>query len=216
MYQDSTEVKQQRIKQTLNEMFPPQTKILFFCLTSSRGNLHVLLSSSVPLILPLILHCPHVKSKVHIQTDPGQQSRGHQSMKWKKKTTPLPCSPRSNPSETAQHLIKLIKWLDQLPVMVSGPHNAVERECTLTEVNPQSNSSWQNKLYNYWWHEFTQWINSRAMCAMYWAVFNYQSKPFHPALAFISSNCHHYKIAFRMFVFFLNIYFFGFLLYVLV
>lgn len=29
MHQDSTEVKQQRIKKTLNEMFPPQTKSLF-------------------------------------------------------------------------------------------------------------------------------------------------------------------------------------------
>lgn len=78
----------------------PHRERVFFCLTSSRGILHVLLSSSVPLILPLILHCPHVKSKVHIQTEAGQQSRGYQSMKWKKKTTPSaslsPTQPRWN------------------------------------------------------------------------------------------------------------------------
>lgn len=87
----------------------PHRERVFFCLTSSKGNLRVLLSSSVPLILPLILHCPHVKPKVHMQTDPGQQSRGYQSMKWKKKTTPLPHSPLPKPGETAHHLIKADK-----------------------------------------------------------------------------------------------------------
>lgn len=95
---------------------------IFFLSNLFRGSLHVLLSSSVPLILPLILHCPHVKPKVHIQTDPGQQSRAYQSMKWKKKTTPSPSLPPCPAlSETAQHLIELIKLLDQRPVMVSGP-----------------------------------------------------------------------------------------------
>lgn len=85
--------------------------------TSSRGNLHVLLSSFVPLILPLILHHPPVKSKAHMQSDPGQQSRGYQSMKWKKKTNPPPhptippslLTPPTSPRQTAQHLIELIK-----------------------------------------------------------------------------------------------------------
>lgn len=59
-------------------------------LSSGGGNLHVLLSSSVPLILPLIRHCPRIGPKVQTRepTDSGQQSRGHQSMKWKKKTNP--------------------------------------------------------------------------------------------------------------------------------
>lgn len=76
----------------------------------SRGNLHVLLSSSVPLILPLIWHCPRVRPRVqtHTRTDSGQQSRGYQSMKWKKKTNPLWTEPSV---WAAQHLIQLIKWL---------------------------------------------------------------------------------------------------------
>lgn len=43
-------------------------------------------------------------------------SRGHRSMKWKKKT---------NPSVgAAQHLIQLIKWLIRPLKVVSGPDNA--------------------------------------------------------------------------------------------
>lgn len=181
IHQDSSEVKQVVTAAHTNTEWniSPKEKESF-CLTSSRGNLHVLLSSSVPLILPLILHCPHVKPKVHIQIDPGQQSRGYQSMKWKKRTTPFPHSPQSNPCETAQHLIKLIKWLDQLPVMVSGPEwlqCCAEGMYTYWSISTEySNCSWQNKLYNYWWHGFTHWIKSRALCVMYWAGFNCQSK----------------------------------------
>lgn len=81
-----------------------------FCLSPLRGNLHVLLSSSVSLILPLILLGPRVKPKVHIQTEPGQQSRGLQSMKWKKKTTLLPSLTKPQRNSQA-HLMRLIKWL---------------------------------------------------------------------------------------------------------
>lgn len=162
----------------------PHRERVFSCLTSSRGNLHVLLSSSVPLILPLILHCPHVKPKVHIQTDPGQQSRGYQSMKWKKKTTPLPRSPQPNPTQprgnsTAPDNADKVAW----SVTSDGQWSRVSQCCGegmytyWSKSTERFNCNWQNKLYNRWWHEFAQWINNRAMRAMYWAVFNYQSKP---------------------------------------
>lgn len=66
------------------------------------------------------------------------------------------------------------------------------------------NYNWQNKWCNYWWHEIIQWINSRSMCVMYWAFFNYQIKSsqlwpefvytvHNLASPFRSSNCHHHK-----------------------
>lgn len=123
----------------------PSYRISFFCPTFSWGNLHVLLSSSVWLILPLILHCPHVKSKAHTQTDPGQQSCGYQSMKWKNKTTPsLSHCPQPSLCESAQHLMELIKWLISYQgwSVDQGSYNAVERRSRFTEVCLHFNCNW--------------------------------------------------------------------------
>lgn len=159
----------------------PHRERVFFCLTSSRGNLHVLLSSSVPLILPLILHCPHVKPKVHIQTDPGQQSRGYQSMKWKKKTTPrslaLPSPALWNSTapdkadKVAWSATSAGQWSRVATMLCGGNVDLLKYNHTTLCCNGQ------NKLHQCWWHEFTQWINRRPLCVMCWAGFNYQSKP---------------------------------------
>lgn len=152
----------------------PHRERLFFCLTSSRGNLRVLLSSSVPLILPLIQHSRHVKPKVHMQADPGQQSRAYQSMKWKK--NPPPSHTHTLPTPNKWHDIApdkadKVTW----PATSDGQWSRVvttpRRGDGLTEVNlhsiyfpPASGKTNYTTIDD---NKFTQWINSRAMFVMY-------------------------------------------------
>lgn len=200
--------------------FPDREWVFFFCLTSSRGNLHVVLSSSVPLILPLILHCPRVKPKVHIQTKPGQQSRGYQSMKWKKKTTPSPSLSLTKPQWNSTAPDEADKVADQLLEMVSGPQNAVEREYTLTEVQLKNTSTAAGKT-NYTTagdmnlHSgYTagqcdlcteQFLITRVNLLIYGLNF-YTLYSLNLACAFRSSNYHHHKWNVTLFVFLLCIY----------
>lgn len=112
---DSTQVKQQDTEdQTNTEIFPPTEKEPFPVLTSSRGNLHVLLSSSVLLIFPLNQDCLHVKSKVQIQTDRPWSTKQWLPKHEKKKTTTLLHCPPARPLWNSTAPDRADKVVDQL------------------------------------------------------------------------------------------------------
>lgn len=89
---------------------------------------------------PTLSTCQVQSTHTDRQTDPGQQSRGYKSMKWKKKTTTLLHCPSAKPLWNSTAPDRADKVVDQLPwwSVVHSSYNAVERECRLTEVCPQN------------------------------------------------------------------------------
>ncbi len=115
-------------------------------------------------------------------------------------TLPNPTQPWRN--STAPDKADKVAW----SATSDGQWSTVATMLWLTEVKPQYfNCDWQNKLYNYWWHEFQQWINSKAMCVLYWAGFNYQSEPSHLWSEFLYTNTHnlvHSEVVILIIIFF--------------
>lgn len=173
--------KQQRFNKTFNQNVSPSAWESSFCLSSSRGDLHVLLSGSVSLILPLILLGPHVKPKYTYRQDLVNKAVATKAWSEKKETTPFALSlSLTKPQRKSQAPDEADKVADQLLETVSGPHDAADRDrlslrfsCRILQLLL---SKPVKQLLMLWIYTVP---SSRAVWFMYPAVFNYQSKPYY-------------------------------------
>lgn len=104
------------------------------CVNPSSGIFEVLMSGSVPLTLT---HTVLVSSLKHTDTQP-LVNKGVGTKAWSEKGQKQPAPHSHHPSSnstTAEHLMRRIKWFDQLPALLSGSERLAD--CGNSEVQPQ-------------------------------------------------------------------------------